>query len=136
LSSKVLDLTVREGHEVVALQKVEHALAEKVHNDAYMSAVVEAVPEMYAPVPVLLIVGLQRAQDPKLDLAGIAVFLDRADDLDGNAFVAASAIDGLDDFAKRALSQELVHLIYAYVSDCGVRECGNMVEVGCTYIYQ
>lgn len=70
-----------------------------------MSAVVEAVPEMYAPVAVLFVVGLQCAQYPKFDLASIAVLLDGANDLDGHEFVAASAILGFDDLAERALPQ-------------------------------
>lgn len=104
LAGKVLDLAVRERHEVVALEEVEDALAQQVHDDADMSAVVEAVSEMYAPIAVRLVVGLQRAQDPEFDLARIAVLLDRADDLDGDAVVSSPPVDGLDDLAEGALS--------------------------------
>jgi hypothetical protein len=109
-----LYLAVRKRYKVIALQEVEDALAEEVHDDANMSPVVEAIPEMDAAVAVLLIVRLQRAQDPELNLTGIAVLLDRSDDLDSHAFVASSAVDSLDDLSERALSQKLVHLIYGW----------------------
>ena len=104
LSGKVLYLAVRERYEVVALEEVEDALPQEIHDDADMSAIVEAVPEVYASIAVLLVVGLQCAQDPELNLTGIPVFLNRANDLDGDAFVAPPAVDGLHDLAECALA--------------------------------
>lgn len=104
LPGKVLDLAVGKRYEVVALEEVKDALPQKVHDDADVSAVVEAISEMYATIAVLLVVGLQCTQDPEFDLASIAVFLDGANDLDGNALVCASPVNSLDDLAEGALS--------------------------------
>lgn len=70
-----MDLAVGERNEVVALKKVEHALAEEIHNDADMAAEVEAVSQVDTSIPIFLVVGLECRQDAKLDLTGIAVFL-------------------------------------------------------------
>jgi len=110
LAGKVLNLAVGEGNKVVALEKVEDALAKQVHNYAYVAAVVEAVAQVDASVSVLLVVNLERGEHPKFDLAGIAVLLDRPNDLDGDKLVALS-VSGLDNLAKRALTQQLDHLI-------------------------
>jgi lactam utilization protein B len=104
LPRKVLYLAVGERYEIVTLKEVEDALPQKVHDDADMSAVVEAVSEMDATVAVFLVVGLQCTQDTEFDLASIAVFLDRANNLDGNAVISSSPVNSLDDLAKGALS--------------------------------
>jgi hypothetical protein len=111
LPSKALNLTVGEGHKVVALEEVEDALAKQVHDDANMSLVVEAIPQVYAPVPVMFVVGLQRRQYPKLDLRGVTIFLHRANDLDSDETVAPSVIAGLDHLAECALTEKLDHRI-------------------------
>jgi hypothetical protein len=100
----VLDLTVREGHEIVALQKVEHALAKEIHDNADMSSEIEAISEVDATVPVLLVVGPECLENPKLNLAGFAVLLDRANDLDGNELIG-NLVSRLHNFAERALSE-------------------------------
>lgn len=110
LAGKVLNLAVGEGHKVVALKKVEHALTKQVHNYAYVAAVVEAVAQVDASVAVLLVVDLERGEHPQFDLASIAVLLDRPNDLDGDKLVAMSVL-GLDNLAKRALAQQLDHFI-------------------------
>ena len=111
LPREVLDLAVRKGHKVVALEEVEHALAQQVHNDADVAAEVEAVAEMDAAVPVLGIICPERLEHPQLDLARLAVFLHRADDLDGNKLVG-DLISRLDHLAERALAEQLVYRIY------------------------
>ena len=103
LTCKVLDLAVWEGHKVVALQEVEDALAEEVHDDADVAAVIEAVTQMDASVPVLLVIGLESRQHTKFDLASIAILLNRSDDLYGDELVA-SLVLGLDHLAESALS--------------------------------
>lgn len=66
LSSKVLDLAVRKRHETIALQEVENALAEEVHNNAYMAAIIEAVPKVYASISIFVVIGLQSRQYTQL----------------------------------------------------------------------
>jgi hypothetical protein len=56
LSSKALDLTIREGDKSIALQEIKDTLSEQVHDNAYVSTIVKAVPEVYAPISVLLVV--------------------------------------------------------------------------------
>lgn len=106
-----MNLAVRERHKIVALEEIEHALAKKIHHDADMASKVETVPEMNAAISVLLIVGLEGRQDTELDLAGISVFLNGPDDLDGNELVAP-LVFGLHDFAECTLAKKLDHLIY------------------------
>lgn len=59
LSSKILDLTVRERDEAIALKKVKDTLAQQIHDDADMSPVVEGVSEVNAAIPVLVVVGFE-----------------------------------------------------------------------------
>jgi len=70
-----LDLAVRERHKAVALEKVKDALAEQVHDDADVASVVEAVPEVDTPVPVFLVIGLERGEDSEFYPRGVPVFL-------------------------------------------------------------
>jgi hypothetical protein len=110
LSSKVLDLAVRERHETVALQEVENALAEEVHNNANVAAVVEAVPEMYASVSIFVVICLQSRQYTQLYPRGIAILLDRANDFDGYKSISFP-IASLDHLAKSALAKKAADLI-------------------------
>lgn len=110
LPGEVLNLTVRERYKVIALQEVKNALAEEVHDNADVAAEIEAIPQVYTPVAVLGIVGLERCKNSEFYLRGITVFLDRADDLDGNELISSS-IFGLHNFAKGALPQQFDHLI-------------------------
>ncbi len=105
-----MDLAVGEGHKAVALQEIEHALAEKVHDDADVAAVVEAIAEVDAAVPVLGVVGSQRLEDPEFNLAGLAVLLYGPNDLDGDELLGG-LVPCLYDLAKRALPKQLDHLI-------------------------
>ena len=52
LAGKELDVRIREWRETIALQKVEHALAVEVGDDADVVPEVEAVAQMDAPVAV------------------------------------------------------------------------------------
>lgn len=110
LSSKALDLAVGKRDEAVALKKVKDTLTEKIHDDANMAAVVEAVPKVDASVSVLIIVGLEGGENPQFDPGGISVFLHRSDDLDGNELIVPS-VTGLDDLAKGALPKEPYDLV-------------------------
>lgn len=62
LSSKVLDLTVGERDEIVALQEIEYALAEEVHDNADVAPVVKAIAKVDTTIPVLRVVGLKSRQ--------------------------------------------------------------------------
>ena len=55
-----------EGREGVALQEVEDALAEKIGDDTDVIPIVEALLQVYAPVPVRLVVLLQCRKYPQL----------------------------------------------------------------------
>ena len=110
LASKALDLAVGERHEVVALQEVEHTGAQKVHHDANVAAVVEAIPQVDAPIPVLLVVGLECLEHSELDSAGISVLLHRANNLDGNKLVAF-LVACLDDLSEGTLAEKLHDLV-------------------------
>lgn len=110
LTSKRLDLAVWEGHKVVALEEVEHALAEEIHDDANVTPVIEAVPEVDATVPVLLVVDSERLEDAELDLARLAVLLHRPNDLDGDELVLDLVLC-LHDLAKRSLAEQLDHSV-------------------------
>jgi len=57
LTSKALDLTVREGHETVALEEVKDTLTQKIHDDADVTPVIEAIPQVDATIPILIIIG-------------------------------------------------------------------------------
>lgn len=110
MSGKVLNLAVRKGDKAVALEKVENALAQEIHDDADVASVIEAVSQVDATIPVFFVVGLERGQNAKLDSRSIAVFLDGSNDLDSHRLVPLQ-IAGLYYFAKSALSKETNNLI-------------------------
>jgi hypothetical protein len=110
LAGKVLDLAVGKWYEVVTLKEVEYTLAEKIHDDADVSSVIEAVSEVNAAVPVLGVVGSECLQDPEFDLTRLAVLLHGADDLDGDKLVGC-LLPRLHDLAERSLAKELDHLV-------------------------
>ena len=111
LPSKALNLAVGEWHEAVSFEEVEHALAQQVHDDADVVPEVKAVPKMYTPVPVLLVVRLERLENSKLDLARISILLHGANDLDGDQLIASPVV-GLDDLAEGTLAKQLDDTIY------------------------
>lgn len=59
LSSKALNVGAGEWCEVVPLQEVKDAFAEKVCDNADVISVVEAFPEMDASIPIVLVVGVE-----------------------------------------------------------------------------
>lgn len=110
-----MDLTVGKRNKVVALEKVEDTLTQQVHNDADVPSVVEAITEVYAPIPVLGIVGFQRSQHSQLDARGVPVFLYGADDLDRHQLVL-SPICGLHNLTKGTLAKQFDNGVYRSVS--------------------
>jgi len=110
LTGEILDLAVGKWYEVVALQEVEYALAEQVHDNADVASVVETVPQVNTSIPILFVVGLESCQDSKLDLTSVAVFLHRANDLDGDKLVPF-LIFRLYHLAECALAKKPDHLV-------------------------
>lgn len=76
-----------------------------------MASVVKTVSKMYASVAVLLVICLEGSKNSKFNFTGVPILLNRANDLDGDVGAASSVIS-LNDFAKRALSQQTVDLIF------------------------
>lgn len=106
LPGKGLDVGAGERREAVALEKVKDAGAEQVGDDADVIPVVETLPQVDAVVAVVPVVGRQSRQDAELDAAGVAVLLDRSDDLDGDSLVGAQ-LSRLDDLSEGALAEQL-----------------------------
>lgn len=99
-------MSAREGHESIALEKVEDALAQEVGDDADVVAEVKRVSQMDTLVAVVFVVACQRRQDPQLDATSITVFLHRTDDLDGHIGVSPTVVR-LYHLAEGALAQKL-----------------------------
>ena len=57
-----MDLAVWKRYKAVTLEEVENALAKKVHYNADMTPVIEAVAQMNASVPVFFVVGLESGE--------------------------------------------------------------------------
>lgn len=110
LPSEALDLAVGEGHEAVAFEKVKDTLAKEVHDDANVSTVVEAVPQVDASIPIILIICLQSGEYPEFDSRGITVFLHRSDNLNRDELVT-SPVTGLDNLAESALAKQAHDLV-------------------------
>lgn len=111
MPGKVLDLAVRKGDEAVALEKVENALAQEIHDDANVASVIEAVSQVNASISVFLVVGLEGGQNAKLDSRSIAVFLDGTNNFNSHRLVPLQ-ITGLYHFAKGALSKKTNNLVW------------------------
>lgn len=90
-------------------------MAKEISDDTDVAAEVEAISKMYAPVPVLFVVGLERSKYPEFDFAGISVLLDGPDDLDGDT-LATFAVPGLNNLAERSLAKESNYLVWYYQS--------------------
>ena len=104
LPSEILDLAAGEGDKWIRLQEVEHALAEKISDNANVIPKVKGVSEMDAFVAVCLVIQWQRWENSQLDAWGISVFLDRADYFH-SALGLLLFVIGLDDFAEGALAK-------------------------------
>ena len=108
LTSKTLDLTIREGHKVVALEEIEHAAAEQVHDNADMSSVVEAVSEVDASVTVVFVVLPQSLEHTQLYPRGVSILLHGPDDLDSDELIPLLIVR-LYDLAECALAEKFNH---------------------------
>jgi hypothetical protein len=106
LAGKLLDMSAGERHKGVALEEIKDALAQKIGDDTDVVAEVKRVSQVDTLVAVVLVVACQSRQDPQLDATSIAVFLHRADDLDGHVGVPPAVVC-LYYLAKGALAEEL-----------------------------
>ena len=106
LAGELLDVGARERHKGVALEEVKDALAQQVGDDADVVAEVKRVSQVDTLVAVVLVVACQSRQDPQFDATSIAVFLHRADDLDGHVGVSPAVVC-LYYLAECALAEEL-----------------------------
>lgn len=70
---------------------------------------------MYAPIPVLVVVGFQCRQDSKFNPGSIAVFLDRPNDLDSNLLISLP-VSSLHYLSEGPLTEKFVNLICVTVS--------------------
>lgn len=104
LAGKVLDLRAGKGHETVALEEIKHALPQQIGDDADMIPIIEAIAQMDAFIPVLLVIRVESRQHTQLNPGGIAVLLDGADDFDGTAVLSLFVIR-FNHLAKGALAE-------------------------------
>jgi hypothetical protein len=111
LARKELDVRAGEWREAVPLQKVEHALAIEVGDNADVIPEVEAVAEMNALVAVASIVGGQCGEDSQFNATSIAVLLHRPNDFD-STFGLLSPVPCFDHLSERPLAQKLDDFIY------------------------
>jgi hypothetical protein len=66
LPGKILDLTVWERNKAISLEEVENALAQQIHDNANMTPIVKAVSQMYAAIPVIIVVGFESCEHAQL----------------------------------------------------------------------
>ena len=62
-------MTAGKGDKLVAFEEVEDALAEQVGNDTDVVSEVEGIPEVYAFIPVVLVILGQCGKNSQLDTA-------------------------------------------------------------------
>lgn len=117
LSRKTLNLAVRERNELIAFEEIEHALAQQVHDNAYMAPVVEAVAQVNASIAILSVVRLESCENPEFYPRGIPVLLHRTNNFDGNQFISPS-VACLDHFAECSLAEHLDHLVWSMSVPC------------------
>lgn len=116
MPGKALYLTVGEGHKLIALEEVENALAQQIHDDADVPSVIKAITEVDTSIPILRVIRFQGSEHPQLDSRSIPIFLDGADDLDGHQLVLPP-IGCLDDLAKGTLTEEFDNLVWQMLDD-------------------
>lgn len=105
LTGELLNVAAGKRHKGVALEKVKHALAEQVRDNANVVAVVERISEVDALVAVALVIRGEGREYSQLDARSVAVLLDGADDLDCD-LLSARAVVGLDNLAECALAEQ------------------------------
>lgn len=106
LAGKLLNVSARKRHKGVAFEKVKDALAQEIGDDADVVAEVKRVSQVDTLVAVVLVVACQSRQDPQLDATSIAIFLHRADDLDGHVGIPPAVVC-LYHLPEGALAEEL-----------------------------
>lgn len=82
-----MNLAVGKWHEKISFQEIKNALTEKIHYDADVPSVIEAVSEMYTPVSIFGIISHESREYPELYPGSVSVFLDGSDDLNRNELV-------------------------------------------------
>ena len=110
-----MNLTAWEGHEAVALQKVENTLTQQICDDTYVVPEVEAVAKVYALVAVVFVVHGKSREYSQLDSRSIAVLLHRTNNLD-RASCLSSLVVGFDNFSKGSLAKQFDDIVYNGVS--------------------
>lgn len=99
-----------ERCELVQLEKIKHALSEKICDYADVVAEVETVAKMDTFVAIEFVVAGERGKHSQLYPRGVSIFGNGTDDLDGTSS-AFTLIESLDNFAKGTLTQEFHNLI-------------------------
>lgn len=103
LLSEAPDMGRRERVELVVPEEVEDALVEELRYDADMIAIRKSIEEVDTLVVVGRVVLTEGAQYANLDLTGVAILLDCANDLDGDV-TARMAVVTFYDFTERTLT--------------------------------
>lgn len=103
-------MTIWEGHKAIPLEIIENARVKQIHDETGMTAEIETVAKMNAPVLVFGIVLSECLQNAQFDFGCITVFLHRSDHLHSNHFVGF-AVEGLHDLAKSSLTEEFADFI-------------------------
>lgn len=70
-----MNLAVGKWNEMVAFEEVKDTLTQKIHDNADMTAIVEAVSQVNAAISVGRIIGFESSKDAKFDAGGVTVFL-------------------------------------------------------------
>jgi hypothetical protein len=104
LTSKTLNLAVWEWNETVSLEEIKDALAKEVHNNADMTPIIKAIPQMNAAIPVLFVISLEGGENSQFYPRCITIFLHGSNNFDSDLLVA-SAVISLDNFSESALTK-------------------------------
>ena len=98
-------MTAGKGDKLIAFEEIKDALAEQVGDDTNVVPKVKGIPEVYALVPIVLVVLSQCGKDSQLDTRCISVLLHGTDDLDGD-LCPTFAVPCLNDLAESALTKQ------------------------------
>lgn len=105
-----MNVSAWERCKGISFEKVEYALPEKICDNADMVPKVEAISEMYALIPVVLVVRGQCCQHSQFYSRGITVFRNRSYNLHG-AFHASFPVHSFDHLTESALTQKLRNFV-------------------------
>jgi len=89
----------------ISFEEVEHALPEKIRDNANMIAKVETISEVYAFVPVVLVVRCQCCQHSQFYSRGVTVFRNCSYNFHGTP-CALFLVHSFDDLTEGALTQK------------------------------